>query len=149
MSFVGRGPRAQTYRGLGDTSWRKRALCKELSPRLALKIFFPKRESIEGAVPTSPELKSLVGGNIHPDAKAAIETCRLCPVMMECRKFALKENYASGIWGGTTTADRRSIRRRRRRGPPQPEQEQYEAEVIQQEVEAHDEDAGAVCGCSG
>jgi len=35
--------------------------------------------------------------------------CRTCPVRLECLDEALTHDY-SGVWGGTTEAERRAIR---------------------------------------
>lgn len=45
------------------------------------------------------------------DAK---KICELCPVIKQCREYAL-EHYPRGIWGGCTEADLRRIRTYRRR----------------------------------
>lgn len=39
--------------------------------------------------------------------------CRACPYVQPCLEWAL-ENRETGIWGGTTEADRRKIRRKNR-----------------------------------
>lgn len=45
--------------------------------------------------------------------------CRTCPVRAECLEYAL-DIGAVGIWGGTTTEQRRQIRARRATNPPRP-----------------------------
>lgn len=43
------------------------------------------------------------------DNKLAKELCRVCPVIAECGRYALK--WAEfGIWGGMTAQDRKRIR---------------------------------------
>lgn len=44
------------------------------------------------------------------DEEAALAICARCPVSGNCLEYALK-NVEVGIWGGTTTDMRRSIRR--------------------------------------
>ncbi|WP_320443198.1 WhiB family transcriptional regulator [Rhodococcus opacus] len=38
---------------------------------------------------------------------AAKSICAQCPVIEECRRYALSANETFGIWGGTTESDRR------------------------------------------
>lgn len=40
-------------------------------------------------------------------AREAISICSQCPVMEECRQFAIDNDVDYGIWGGMTTAQRR------------------------------------------
>lgn len=44
----------------------------------------------------------------------AREVCAGCPVLDECLAFALKHGE-QGVWGGTTTAERRAMREAMRR----------------------------------
>jgi WhiB family redox-sensing transcriptional regulator len=46
-------------------------------------------------------------------ARPAKKVCVVCPVKTACLEFALKDSTLAGIWGGTTAADRRAIRRKR------------------------------------
>ena len=43
----------------------------------------------------------------------ALALCEDCPVRQECLRTALADSNLSGVWGGTTHAERRRIRRRR------------------------------------
>ncbi len=51
--------------------------------------------------------------------------CRRCPVLPECRAFALRNSEYDGVWGGMTAGERRAVARGRsedatgesRRGP--------------------------------
>jgi WhiB family redox-sensing transcriptional regulator len=52
-----------------------------------------------------------------PDAAAreverAKAICSVCPVIELCLEYALETNQRSGVWGGTTEAERRSLRRK-------------------------------------
>ncbi len=38
--------------------------------------------------------------------------CSICRVSEDCIAYALETNQRSGIWGGTTEEERRSLRRR-------------------------------------
>ncbi|MFC9358287.1 WhiB family transcriptional regulator [Rhodococcus sp. NPDC057014] len=41
---------------------------------------------------------------------AAKSICTQCPVIGECRRYALNANETFGVWGGTTERDRRANR---------------------------------------
>lgn len=46
------------------------------------------------------------------DTSRAVEICRGCPVLDECREYALAAPLVlSGIWGGTTGLERRRLKR--------------------------------------
>ena len=45
----------------------------------------------------------------------ALRSCSVCPVIADCLQFAMAEK-AVGVWGGTTTTDRRIILNRVSRG---------------------------------
>ena len=72
----------------GSLNWMDDALCREVGPE----VFFPESE-------------------MQP--RAALEVCRRCDVEIECLEYALSIGPVAGIWGGTTEADRRRLRRRR------------------------------------
>lgn len=73
-----------------DTSdWRARAACRNTDPD----VFFPV--GIKGAAEQQIEAAKLI--------------CRLCEVQTECLSYALETNQDSGIWGGTSEIERRSI----------------------------------------
>jgi WhiB family redox-sensing transcriptional regulator len=46
---------------------------------------------------------------------AAKLICAECPVVNECLDYAIRTNQDSGIWGGTTEDERKSIRRQYRK----------------------------------
>lgn len=77
--------------GEPDSAWQDRAACTTMDPDL----FFPE-----------------AGEHGGEQAKAA---CRSCPVRRECLEGALARNEKYGIWGGTSGADRRELRRQRSR----------------------------------
>jgi len=72
------------------TRWRDHASCRSTGTHL----FFPEQESaaFEGV-------------------EAALALCRQCPVKNACLQFALETKQEHGIWGGTTEAERRRLRR--------------------------------------
>ena len=42
----------------------------------------------------------------------AKQVCGECPVKVDCLDYALETNQDSGIWGGTSEEERRTLRRR-------------------------------------
>ena len=55
------------------------------------------------------------GGNeAIKSSKLAKATCAQCPVMLECREWAIENNERYGIWGGWGEIDRRRERQRRK-----------------------------------
>lgn len=43
------------------------------------------------------------------DARIPKRICRACPVIVQCRAWALNSHEASGVWGGLSEADRQRI----------------------------------------
>ncbi|GAB7035605.1 WhiB family transcriptional regulator [Streptomyces sp. NPDC021749] len=72
--------------------WRHRARCRDEDPEL----FFPVGS-------TGPSLLQI------QEAKAV---CRQCPVIAECRDWAITSGQDNGIWGGMDEDERRAERRR-------------------------------------
>ncbi len=85
-------PEAPEIRSLLDLferpAWHRQAACRGADPGL----FFPER----GDKPTG-----------------ALAYCQGCPVRQECLDSALEfgERFVVGVWGGTTGAGRRGLRR--------------------------------------
>ena len=75
-----------------DYSWRRDAICRDTDPDL----FFP--------VGTT--------GYALVQIDRAKQVCGECPVKVECLDYALDTNQDSGIWGGTSEEERRTLRRR-------------------------------------
>jgi WhiB family redox-sensing transcriptional regulator len=75
-------------------NWRSRAACRTEEPEL----FFP--------VGTS--------GPALVQQALAKSVCRRCPVMIQCRTWALTTGQAAGVWGGMSEDERRAVRRRER-----------------------------------
>ncbi|MFF8595111.1 WhiB family transcriptional regulator [Streptomyces sp. NPDC015220] len=69
-------------------NWLERGACRSEDPEL----FFPPGE---GAL-------SLLR------MEQARAVCRRCPVLAECRAFALRNSEYDGIWGGMTARERRA-----------------------------------------
>jgi len=80
---------------LESNFWRDRAACRDTDPDL----FFP--------VGTT--------GLALDQIAAAKAVCQECNAIELCLEFALATNQDSGVWGGTSEEERRSIRRARRR----------------------------------
>lgn len=74
------------------TAWMELANCRGMDPNL----FHPGK-----------------GGNDLADA--AKQVCARCQVRDECLAYALDNNFAQGVWGGTSDRDRRRLRRNRER----------------------------------
>jgi WhiB family redox-sensing transcriptional regulator len=73
---------------MGSIEWMTDALC----PQVSQDLFFPEK------------------GKRVDDAKSV---CRDCPVTDKCLQLALSiPGGVYGIWGGTTEAERRRLRRR-------------------------------------
>lgn len=74
-------------------SWQEEALCAEIGPAP----FFP------------------VGGGSGAEAR---RICEMCPVVDECREYAVQNFIRDGIWGKTSRDDRRKIWRERGMAEP-------------------------------
>lgn len=72
----------------GLSNWRFEAACGQMDADEADKVFFPR------------------GSKRIAQAK---EICGGCPVLLECRAFAMLHDL-KGIWGGTTTDEREYIK---------------------------------------
>ena len=70
--------------------WVSGALCAQTDPE----VFYPQ-----------------VGGTVRP----AKNVCRSCPVLAECRDYALTTGELDGVWGGLSENERRRLRRQARR----------------------------------
>lgn len=72
--------------------WRSEAACLNVDPEL----FFPIGN-------TGPAVAQVA------EAKAV---CRDCTVQSECLQWAVSNNQDSGVWGGLSEEERRSLKRR-------------------------------------
>jgi len=73
-------------------TWRNRSACLDVDPEL----FFPIGN-------TGPALRQI------EEARAV---CGLCEVLETCLKWANDSGRDSGVWGGKSEDERRSIKRR-------------------------------------
>ena len=74
-------------------NWREHGACRAEDPEL----FFPLGES----------------GLSLRQIEEARAVCRRCPVLPECRAFALRNSEYDGVWGGMTAGERRAVARGR------------------------------------
>lgn len=72
---------------LDERPWAAYAACRTVDPG----VFFPESDT---------------------GTETAVRICRGCPVMQECRDWALDTRVRYGIWGGLTERDRRRMLRR-------------------------------------
>ena len=70
--------------------WRTRTACAGFPNEL----FFPRGDAPSRVI------------------ERALAVCSICPVAADCLEYALETNQRSGIWGGTTEDERRSLRRK-------------------------------------
>lgn len=85
-------PHERTRREPKPMRWADSAACVGLDPVL----FFPPRE----------------GPNSGTSAAKAV--CAQCPVRLECLDWALTYNENTGVWGGLSAGERRTLKRERR-----------------------------------
>jgi len=78
------------WTGNGAT-WRAEAKCLGSDPAL----FFPPGTT----------------GDPLVQAESAKQVCQSCDVRPRCLQFALETNQDSGVWGGTTEEERKTLRR--------------------------------------
>ena len=71
--------------------WREFSACRDTDPDL----FFPVGT-------TGPAIEQI---------ETAKAVCRACDVQKDCLDYALTTNQDSGIWGGTSEEERRTVRR--------------------------------------
>ena len=76
---------------LASGEWRGLSACRDTDPDL----FFPVGT-------TGPAVEQI------ENAKAV---CRSCEAQAECLEYALATNQDSGIWGGTSEEERRTLRK--------------------------------------
>jgi len=77
--------------GPGSEHWSVQAACRDADPEL----FFPVGQSVIA------ELQAAI----------ALQICAICPVRRRCLRWALDHDQISGVWGGTTEAERVILRR--------------------------------------
>jgi WhiB family redox-sensing transcriptional regulator len=71
-----------------NVEWMEQGLCREVSGDM----WFPESVGVAG----------------QREAQAAIEICRACPVVLQCREYGNRFSRGYGIWGGVSRAARPS-----------------------------------------
>jgi WhiB family redox-sensing transcriptional regulator len=112
--------------------WRFRAACRMEEPEL----FFPVGTR-------GPALVQLA---------RAKSVCRRCPVLLQCRTWALTTGQAAGVWGGMSEDERRAMRRhqvdlllpRGLRVAPQPQDDSEVPTRVHGPVARNDRSAGSL-----
>ena len=87
-----------------DEGWRRRARCRTI---LDPDVFFVSDEEHKPKKRKTQVLTKM--------EEIAVQVCDTCPVSGNCLLFALDDPRLVGIWGGTTTEQRRALRRTRTR----------------------------------
>ena len=65
-------------------------------------------------------LDFIAAENDERNRAKALQVCGRCPVLMECREYALADASLVGIWGGADSQARRAMRRNRKAGTSAP-----------------------------
>ncbi len=87
-----------------DKDWRKKAACRGLvGPDFD---WFPARGRY---------VTTRTGSQSSSSTQKLLEICHGCPVKLACREFAITNNEP-GIWGGTSSRQRRAIKKQRAKG---------------------------------
>ena len=84
-----------------DRDWEDDGACRGMTPAL---FYPPEGTGGRGA-----------GSDVYRNAR---EVCHACPVIAECREYALTTREPYGMWGGLTPAERRAIMAARGRRTP-------------------------------
>jgi len=74
-----------------EDDWRDFAACRDTDPDL----FFPVGT-------TGPAIEQI---------DSAKQVCNQCAAQVDCLEFALASNQDSGVWGGTSEEERRTLRK--------------------------------------
>ncbi|MEU1309442.1 WhiB family transcriptional regulator [Streptomyces cinnamoneus] len=85
------------------TDWRLRGICLNVHDT-----FFPVSSNACAAAADAAEAKQICGN---------------CPVITECRQWALDHRIEYGVWGGLSERERRTIWRRQARDKTASEKE--------------------------
>lgn len=84
------------------SEWRTSAACVGTDPE----IFFPAER--DGRTQRAPSARAAADAREHE----ALQVCHTCPVILECRSYALRTGQEFGIWGGLTAEARAQLTRR-------------------------------------
>lgn len=75
-----------------EVHWQLKGLCRHYDPQL-----------------WTPDPVLGDPGFVERKAQEAKEICLQCPVIMECRAWALRHEETNGVWGGLTEGERDQI----------------------------------------
>ena len=81
-----RGPTSVPAPHVEDIEWQMQGLCRD--PHFPKDLWFPATERLA--------------------AKAKV-VCLQCPVVVQCRDWALTHREQAGVWGATSEADREAV----------------------------------------
>lgn len=73
-----------------STDWMQDGLCRQVDADL----FFPDS----------------VGNAVRYQIARARTVCNRCPVLVECREYALATDQRFGVWGGLSEDERRALK---------------------------------------
>ncbi|WP_411863258.1 WhiB family transcriptional regulator [Tsukamurella tyrosinosolvens] len=82
--------------------WRGAAACADRDAEL----WFPAER--DGRTQRAPSARAAADAREHE----ALQICHTCPVILECRSYALRTGQEFGIWGGLTSENRAQLARR-------------------------------------
>jgi WhiB family redox-sensing transcriptional regulator len=68
----------------------------------------------QGACKDDPD--AMFPGSLPAEIEDAKAVCRRCPVVQQCRKWALDTREPFGVWGGMSEKERANLLRQRGRG---------------------------------
>ena len=88
-----------------DNDWRKKAACRGLTEDKGFD-WFPARGRY---------ITARVGSNPSGEIQTLLDICNSCSVREPCLEQALRTGDA-GIWGGTSSRQRRAIKKERAKG---------------------------------
>lgn len=108
------GAQIVNFRPSGDQEWAQKAAC---APDDGLDLMFPHEHDVQGI-------------------EAAKKICARCPVREQCLSGALDRGETFGIWGGTTAAERRSMKRQTTRKAAKAAREAARPKVMTARVSA-------------
>lgn len=113
MTIATRKTTWQAQRPESETNWRVRGLCAQTDPEL----FFPIGAS-NAAKWQEIEAKRI---------------CMMCPVRATCLEWALETRQESGVWGGLSEDERRSLHRKTLRSR-RPREESAVAHILRERL---------------
>lgn len=80
-----------------NVDWRNKAACRDEDPEL----FFPLNTNTKQGAEQIKEAKAV---------------CNRCEVIGECLLWAMENSQDSGVWGGMSEDERKTLRKRRAKG---------------------------------